>query len=423
MLRMPKMVRWRSLFRGGWMVVAVWLGTGLVGAASARAAEVDVVAREVVVRSAPFEVAPEIARVHAGDKLSGNDQASGAWRFVKLPDGRGGYLHEADVRIVAPPAPAGAPGGVGASGGTGAPGGIGAPAGTGAPGGIGAPGGTGAPGGPGAPASPAAPQSAHVTALELGVRATPAADAAVTMMLHRGDPVVALPELKDGWRSVQLSDGQTGFVQEAGLTIDGATPTAPPVVMAAAPQSMAPAPPATEPTPPDVQLGLLFELLPTGTISASEIGYATATSDTAVAFAVAPSIDFPLASPYVALGFSPQFVFGVKGTSAASSATEYDLRARLTGRYPVSDGGAIYARVSPGYSIISVPGLAPGVSNPAGFLLDLAAGAEIVVNPKVSVTLELGYQIGFQSTSDPSGAEVSLETRYLHLGVGFLLPL
>jgi len=363
--------------------VSVSASTVLLGVGTARAAEVDVVAREVVVRSAPFDVAPEVARVHAGDKLAGNDQPSGAWRFVKLPDGRGGYLHEADVKIVAPPPPAAAA--------------------------------------PGAPELPPPPQSAHVTALELGVRATPGDEAPVTRMLHQNDPIVVLPELKDGWRSVQLVDGQTGFVKEAGLKVDGAAPAA--VAVAAAPESIAPVPSTTEPPHPDAQLGLLFELLPVGTIAVAENGYGSASSDTATAFALAPFIDFPLSSPYVALGFSPQFVFGVKGSSAPSSATEYDLRARLTGRYPVSDGGAIYGRVSPGYSIISAPNTPAGVSNPAGFLIDVSAGAEIVVNPKVSVALELGYQIGFQSTSDTNGAEADLKTRYLHLGVGFLLPL
>lgn len=362
------------------LVVVLFSSPVLLGAGSARAAEVDVVAREVVVRSAPFDVAPEVARVHAGDKLSGNDQPSGEWRFVKLPDGRGGYLHEADVKLVAPP-PAVAV--------------------------------------PGAPASPPAPQSARVIALELGVRATPGDAAPVTKMLRQNDRVVVLPELKDGWRSVQLSDGQRGFVQEAGLKLDAA-PAPAIAAVALAPESVAP-PPSPTPEHPDAQLGLLFELLPTGSVSATELG-SELSSDTAVTVAVAPFIDFPL-SPYAALGFSPQFVFGVKGTNATSSATEYDLRARLTGRYPVSAGGAIYGRLSPGYSIVSAPNLPPGVSNPAGFLIDVSAGAEIVINPQVSLALELGYQAGFQSTTDTNGAQADLKTRYLHLGVGFLLPL
>src|SRR5436309_1649081 len=72
----------------------------LLFAAESRAAEVDVTAAEAVVRRAPFEVAPEVGRVHAGDKMTGNDQPSGAWRFVQIPGGVAGYVHEADVKVV-----------------------------------------------------------------------------------------------------------------------------------------------------------------------------------------------------------------------------------------------------------------------------------------------------------------------------------
>ncbi len=64
-----------------------------------------------------------------------------------------------------------------------------------------------------------------------------------------------------------------------------------------------------------------------------------------------------------------------------------------------------------------------GVSNPAGFLVDFSVGGEIVVLPNLSLVVEVGYQIGFQTTTGLSGAEVDFETRFLHLGAGFLLPL
>ena len=59
--------------------------SGFLFAAESRAAEVDVTAAEAVVRRAPFDVRAEVGRVHAGDKLSGADQASGDWRFVQYP--------------------------------------------------------------------------------------------------------------------------------------------------------------------------------------------------------------------------------------------------------------------------------------------------------------------------------------------------
>ena len=45
-------------------------------------------------RSAPFDVAPEVARVHAGDVLTVNDQPQGGWRRVRLADGRYGFMRD-----------------------------------------------------------------------------------------------------------------------------------------------------------------------------------------------------------------------------------------------------------------------------------------------------------------------------------------
>ena len=64
-----------------------------------RAGEAVVTATDAVVRSAPFEVAPELAHVHAGDKLRADDQPQGPWRRVRLPDGRFGLVHDADVTL------------------------------------------------------------------------------------------------------------------------------------------------------------------------------------------------------------------------------------------------------------------------------------------------------------------------------------
>jgi hypothetical protein len=75
----------------------------MIFAQRVEALEVNVTVSESVVRSAPFDVAPEIGRVHAGDRLSGRDQPAGEWRVVKLPDGRSGYLRERDVTVALHP--------------------------------------------------------------------------------------------------------------------------------------------------------------------------------------------------------------------------------------------------------------------------------------------------------------------------------
>jgi len=86
--------------------LAVVFASGVVLCASgARAGEAVVKASTTVVRSAPFEVAPELVRLHAGERLPADDRPQGAWRRVRLPDGRFGLVHDADLEITvnAPP--------------------------------------------------------------------------------------------------------------------------------------------------------------------------------------------------------------------------------------------------------------------------------------------------------------------------------
>lgn len=105
---MPRMSRQSIPGRGSRTLIArrtlvLSLLAVALAAPQSRAADLDLTAPESIVRSAPFEVAPEIARVHAGDKLSGDDQAQGSWRRVQLKDGRHGFIHDADARVVAAP--------------------------------------------------------------------------------------------------------------------------------------------------------------------------------------------------------------------------------------------------------------------------------------------------------------------------------
>ncbi|HXU05565.1 MAG TPA: hypothetical protein VN903_31620 [Polyangia bacterium] len=73
------------------VLCAIWLST-------AHADERAISAAETPVRSAPFDVAPEIARLHSGDHVCGDDQVQGAWRRVGLPDGRHGFVRDADTQ-------------------------------------------------------------------------------------------------------------------------------------------------------------------------------------------------------------------------------------------------------------------------------------------------------------------------------------
>jgi hypothetical protein len=374
------------------------------------AADLAVTARESIVRSAPFEVAPEVGRVHSGERLPADDQPQGAWRRVQLPNGHRGFLREADVKIITPPAPQPAPA-----------------AATGAAAANAAATGAAPTNAAAAGAAAAGPQkiALRVTVLELGVRATAAADAPILKTLHQDDEVLAFADPRDGWRRIEISADQIGFVSDAGVQVVEAPAGSTAQVTAA--MSVATPPPATADqataeSPSELTLlGVLFEILPTGRLNASETGTSPLDNDTAFSVAVAPFLDVSL-SPYVALGFSPQFIFGVQGKGASQSATEYDLRARLTARYPVSPNARVYARFSPGYSIVSLrEDLPSGVSDPAGLLLDFAVGTEIAVLPKLFLVVDLGYQVGFQSTSDVDGSNVDFTTSYLHLGAGLAI--
>jgi hypothetical protein len=71
-------------------------------ATAALAAEATVKAPETSVRTAPHEIAPELARLRAGVTVSADARpfdAAGTWRRVRLADGRYGLVHEADVDV------------------------------------------------------------------------------------------------------------------------------------------------------------------------------------------------------------------------------------------------------------------------------------------------------------------------------------
>jgi hypothetical protein len=232
-------------------------------ASSAHAGDGVVTASESIVHTAPFEVAPEMARLHAGDKVTADDQPSGAWRRVRLPDGRMGLMHDADIQVT----------------------------------------------------------GVHPTA-----------------------PGAAAPQAP--------------------------TPPASPVPVVAA----APSQPAAG---TEVLAGLMVAVMPAGKFSTGT-STGSSSSDATTATAVAPFIDLA-ATPNVSVGFSPQIILHVKPEGVTDqSATEYDLRLRLTAKGAIAPNASVYMRFSPAYSIIDLPSSASdanvSLSNPKGFLLDFSVG-------------------------------------------------
>jgi len=272
---------------------------------SSRAATEEVSVPESVVRSAPFDVAPEVARVHLGDRLPADDQPHGSWRRVRLPDGRYGFLRDVDAKTTA-----------------------------------------------------------------------------------------TLPPVAS---EVATNSGDPGPTQRPAL-----------------------------PTGPTL-FGVMLETLPVGTLKATTASDSSnASVDSVFALAVAPFLDVP-ASPYFAVGISPQVIFRVKGDgSPGPSATEFDFRGRLTGRLPMSPKARVYGRLSPAYSVISLPAPPSNATSrpdPKGFLLDFSVGTEVALLPDLFIVIDLGYQLGFQSSSTTDGSTTFDGSRYLHVGGGLAVGL
>src|SRR5206468_3766003 len=103
---------------------------------------------------------------------------------------------------------------------------------------------------------------------------------------------------------------------------------------------------------------------------ASKLQANSVDTDAQITGGLAPFLDAPV-TRWLALGVSPQFVFNVRAPGATQSWTEYDLRARITLQDPNFSSTRLFARLSPGFSMLSPPAgvLPPNVEDPAGFLV------------------------------------------------------
>jgi hypothetical protein len=262
-----------------------------------------------------------------------------------------------------------------------------------------------------------------VTAPETPVRAAPFDVAPELTRVHAGDRLPADDQAQGAWRRVRLPDGRYGFLPDAAATITGVGPRGPSPVVSE-PRTLAP-----EPRPGGPNLfGVMFEILPVGTLksTASTATSTNASADSVFAVAVAPTLDISV-SPTFAIGASPQIIFRVKrDASTSESATEFDFRGRLTVRRPMSPTVRVYGRLSPAFSIISLPA---GPSNaqaspdPKGFLVDFSVGTEVALLPNLFFVVDLGYQLGFQSSTSADGSTTFNGSRYLHLGGGLAIVL
>ncbi|MBC8133654.1 MAG: outer membrane beta-barrel protein, partial [Deltaproteobacteria bacterium] len=148
------------------------------------------------------------------------------------------------------------------------------------------------------------------------------------------------------------------------------------------------------------RLGLNLVSMPLGSFS-TEFGAVTGSVDATSAFGIRPFFDY-LLTPYFFIGFGPTYAFNVKPKNFPGDAgTQLDLSLRLGGNAPISDTVQLYGYLSPGYSIIT----RDGGSDSTGFALGVNAGAMYTLSSTIFLNGELGYQIGYQTTTF-GGADV-----------------
>jgi hypothetical protein len=213
-----------------------------------------------------------------------------------------------------------------------------------------------------------------------------------------------------------------------------ASPSPATLMGSAAPASGAPAATASPaPRPergigdePALRIGGELAVLPLGSLAAGTRQQRMSINADA-AFGIGGVLQRPL-NQWFTVAFAPRLLFNVKGSSASasgtgtSSATELDLRGRLTAGGYASPVIRTYVALDPGYSVVLQPSDSPTPSNPSGPTLGFAVGLAFQVAGSAWMTSEIGYQFGFQSLLI-SGTEVALRSSFLHLAVGVLVDL
>jgi hypothetical protein len=178
---------------------------------------------------------------------------------------------------------------------------------------------------------------------------------------------------------------------------------------------------------PAVRIGGELALLPIGKLTVQSAA-AKVSFDSELTLGVGGVLQIPLNDVFT-IDFAPRIVFNVKSEQDTDSATELDLRARLTAGGNVAPSTRLYVALQPGYSFLFLPTDPPAgaeMSTPSGLTLGIAAGAMFRVSPGVHITSEIGYQFGFQSTTvSAPGQSVDLDVTasFLHFAGGLLLDL
>jgi hypothetical protein len=119
------------------------------------------------------------------------------------------------------------------------------------------------------------------------------------------------------------------------------------------------------------------------------------------------------------VGLNPRYVFDIKSSTDSTSASMFDLRARVTAGANVLPRLRAYGLGAVGYAWISLPSFA-GVSppSPSGVTFTFGGGVAYSINTRARVVGEIAYELGRQSSSTGD-----YHVRYLEVDVGLAIAL
>ena len=169
-------------------------------------------------------------------------------------------------------------------------------------------------------------------------------------------------------------------------------------------------------------VGGSVDLLPLGSLRVATSRGGTQSVDTETAVGIGGLIEVATRA-HVSAGLAPRLVLGLRTPGDTSSSTQLDLRGRIAVGTDVASAVGVYGVVAPGYSFIFPASPWPAtVTRPRGFILDLGGGVVYRVAPRLALTAEVGYQLGFHHVGDGT-VSVTFADDLLHLGIGVLAAL
>ena len=173
--------------------------------------------------------------------------------------------------------------------------------------------------------------------------------------------------------------------------------------------------------------GADFEVLPAGSLhqTAGFGQVADASADTAYALG---AIIEQRAGSLLSFAFAPRLLWNIGPADAVTSASqgsssptgkELDLRARIAAAAPLGDRTRVFVYLAPGYSLgfESVAGSTSEV-HPHGAIAGAGLGVAYALDRRMALTIDLGYQRGYQGYSDPTRGDISDRTSYWSVAIG-----